>query len=370
MNLLRGGTRMRKKLSKSEYRLLLTELNNQKDRGIITKQQVEDMSTFYEEREGMNFIRILVTIGAILIGLGVLSFIASNWDYVGKVSKVMIIIAVLGGSIFTSFKLEKKYPKTSKAMIYLSALIYGAGIFLMGQIFNYGGEFTGAFLLWTIGVLLVGWIIREKILFIFAHILFLVYMNGSFGENIIIYAIALITIFYIGNKYFSFSKAITFFNNLVALNFLLYFLNYLNIHEFYITAIFFIVGIIMYYTKHGLNLDIFKLQGLIVLGISGIFLTVDNIWETLYFINDGNVVAIGFGIVLLIYLLSLVKNGSLIPLVFTCILILRYYFDTLYDFMPKSMFFIIGGLIILGFGHYFERIRSKSGGDINEKNNQ
>lgn len=370
MNLLRGGTMMRKKLSKSEYRLLLTELNNQKDRGIITKQQVEDMTTFYEEREGMNFIRILVTIGAILIGLGVLSFIASNWDYVGKVSKVMIIIAVLGGSIFTSFKVERNYPKTSKAMMYLSSLIYGAGIFLMGQIFNYGGEFTGAFLLWTIGVLLVGWIVREKILFIFAHILFLVYMNGSFGENIIIYSIVLISIFYIGNKYFSFSKAITFFNNLVALNFVLYFLKYLNVEDIYIATAFFIVGLIMYYTKHALNLDIFKLQGVIVLGVSGIFLTFENIWETLYFISDGNVVAIGFGVVLLIYLLSLVKNGLLTPLVFTCILILRYYFDTLYDFMPKSMFFIIGGLIILGFGHYFERIRSKSGGDINEKNKQ
>ncbi|WP_432666580.1 DUF2157 domain-containing protein [Wukongibacter baidiensis] len=362
---------MKKRLSKSNYKFLLNELRGHKDRGVITESQLNDIMTSYEEDSGINFIKILVTIGAVLIGLGILSFIASNWAYMGKFLKIAIIIATLGTSIFTSFKLEINYPKTSKALLYLSALIYGAGIFLMGQIFNFGGEFTQSFLLWTIGVLSVGLILKEKMLFIFSHILALIYINGSFNQNIMIYAILLVSIFYIGNKYFNFSKLITFLNTAVALNSILYFLNYFDIEGIYIAIVFFLIGLGMYYIKHDLNLDIFKLQGMIVLGISGLALTFDSLWEELSFIGigDGNYVAIAFGILLIIYLLSLVRKRLLTPLLFTCILILRYYFDTLYDFMPKSLFFIIGGLILLGFGHYFERIRKNRGGDLDEKTN-
>ncbi|WP_432403307.1 DUF2157 domain-containing protein [Wukongibacter sp. M2B1] len=357
---------MKKRISKSSYKFLLNELMGHKDKGIITEQQLNDIMISYEEDSGINFIKILVTIGAVLIGLGILSFIASNWTYMGRFLKVAVIIATLGGSIFTSFKLEKDYPKTSKALLYLSALIYGAGIFLMGQIFNFGGEFTQSFLLWTIGVLSVSLLLKEKTLFIFAHMLALVYINGSFNQNIIIYTIILAVIFYIGNKYFNFSKLITFFNTAVALNIVLYLLNYFDIEDIYISIAFFLIGLVMYYIKHGLNPDIFKLQGMIILGISGLSLTFDSLWEELSFIGNGKYVAIGFGILLIIYLLSLVRKRLLTPLLFTCILILRYYFDTLYDFMPKSLFFIIGGLILLGFGHYFERIRKDRGGDLDE----
>ncbi|MCG8540907.1 MAG: DUF2157 domain-containing protein [Clostridia bacterium] len=358
---------MKKKLSRSSYKFLSAELKWQKDKGIITEQQLDDMMTFYEEDSGINFIKILVTIGAVLIGLGILSFIASNWDYMSKFLKVATIMTALGVSMFTSFKLEKDYPKTSKALLYLSGLIYGAGIFLMEQIFNFSGGPTQSFLLWTIGILIMSLILKEKILFIFAHVLGIIYINASFNENIIVYTIILVTIFYWGNKYFNSSKVITFFNTAVALNSILYLLNYFNLDGIYIAIIFFLIGLGMYYIRHDLNLDTFRLQGMIVIGISGFMLTFRDMWEELPFVEDGNYITIGFGIILIIYLLSLVRKRLLVPLIFTCILILRYYFDTLYDFMPKSLFFIIGGLILLGFGHYFERIRKDRGGVLDEK---
>lgn len=357
---------MKQKLSKSNYKFLLKELTYQRNKGVITQGQFDDMMNLYEEGSGINFIRVLVTIGAILIGLGVLSFVSSNWIYMSKVSKIITIIFVMGISMFTSFKLEHTYEKTSKAILYLSTLIYGAGIFLIGQIFNYGGEFTTAFLLWAVGVVLMALILKEKILFISGHILLLIYINGSFGENIIIYTLIFICIFYIGNKSFQYSKYITFLNNLVALNFMLYLLDYLNLKSIYIAIVFFLIGFGMYYIKHSLNIYVFKLQGLILIGVSGIFLSFRYIWEELSFINNGNIIAIIFSIVFLTFLLSLVRKGLLIPLIFICALIFRYYFDTLYDFMPKSLFFIIGGFILLGFGYYFEKLRKNYGGELDE----
>lgn len=359
---------MKKKLSKAYYRFLSEELNSQKDKGIISKQQLEDMMTFYEEESHVNFIKILVTIGAVLIGLGVLSFVASNWIYISKVFKVVIIEVLVGSSIYASFKLEKRYPKTSKALLYLSTLVYGAGIFLIGQIFNYGGEFTTAFLLWTIGAIAVGLILNEKIIFIFSHFLLIIYISGSFNDNIIISSLILIAIFYGGNKYFNYCKVITFFNNLTGLNFALYLLKYMNLSSLYTALIFFLIGLLIHYIKHNLNEDIFRFQGIIVMGLSGLFLTSKHLWEELSFISNGSFIAISFAVVLLIYLLILVKKGLLTPIIFICALILRYYFDTLYDFMPKSLFFIVGGVILLGFGYYFERLRKNSGGALDEKN--
>ncbi|WZL73535.1 DUF2157 domain-containing protein [Clostridiaceae bacterium 35-E11] len=353
---------MKKKLKKNEYKLLRTELAYQRDEGRITTAQLQEMMGVYEVSPGINFIRTLVTIGAILIGLGILSFVASNWKYMGKLVKVMMILATLGTSIFTSFRLEEGYPKTSKALLYLSGFIYGAGIFLIGQVFNYGGEFTSAFLLWAIGISMMGWIMKDEILFILAHGLFLVYLNGSFHENVMLYALIFTIGFYRGNKEFGFSKMVTFFNHLVGLNVILYVLHYLDVHPSYTVIIFFLIGCSMYYIKHNLNRDIVKFQGILVLGTSGIVLTFKGLWEELSYIQDGSSIAVIFGIGLLIYLLYLVQKGLLTPLIFTCILILRYYFDTLYDFMPKSLFFIFGGLILLGFGHYFERLRKERGG--------
>jgi uncharacterized membrane protein len=82
--------------------------------------------------------------------------------------------------------------------------------------------------------------------------------------------------------------------------------------------------------------------------------------------GDGITASIVFSVLFVLLLLAYVRTGSLMALVFVCATILRFYFDTFFDFMPKSFFFIIGGLILLGFGFYFERLRNRKGGILNE----
>lgn len=356
-----------KNLTKSQYSFLSKELLEQKKQGIITEEQFQDIMSGYKENEGLNFIKVVVSVGALLIGLGILSFIASNWEYMSKMLKVVIIISALGGALFTSYKTEQEYPKTSKAFLYLSTLIYGAGIFLIGQIFQLGGTLSDAFLLWTLGVIASAFMIKDKVVIVFAHILAFVFIANSFNQNIIIFGCIIVVLFYLLNKFFNHLSFITFFSNIISLFFLLYILIYLELDAAIVTGIFFIIGLCMYYIKHRFNVHVFKLQGLIIIGISGLILTIDEIWRDILNMNNAEVIAIVFGICLVIYLLSLVKKQLLIPLVFTCAVIMRYYFDTLYDFLPKSMFFILGGSILLAFGVYFERVRKHKGGDTDER---
>ncbi len=98
--------------------------------------------------------------------------------------------------------------------------------------------------------------------------------------------------------------------------------------------------------------------GLIVGGFAGFVLTFSDLWADALGV-DGNTPAILFTVALILGLFYLVKNEFVGAIGFIALIIMRYYFDTFYDFMPKSMFFVIGGGILLGFGVYLESVRRK-----------
>lgn len=356
---------MKKKLNKQVYRFINRELDSHKNRGIITENQVDDMMTFYEEGFGLSFIRVIVTLGAVLIGLGFILFIASNWDDMSRLVKVLVILAGIGGSLFTAYKIEPDYPKTSEAFLYLATIIFGAGIFLVEQTFNINDPHMYNILIWTAGSLGMAYLFNKTLLFVFAQALGLIYITATFDNFILIEGIIMVAGFYYLNKHFRFSKLNTLVTNAITLLLLLNVLFYYDVDGIYNSFVYLGVGLALYYVKHDLNRDIFKFTGLIALGAGGFALSFKYLWEQLPFINNGDAYSIVFGILFVIYLLSLVEKRQIVPLIFTCIMIFRYYFDTLYDFLPRSMFFVVGGAMLLGFGFYIERYRK--GGFENEK---
>src|SRR3989338_3077168 len=102
-------------------------------------------------------ITLIVTIGVILIGAGVFSFIASNWKEMGQFLKIAIIVSAMTAAYFTGFHLKEKrrLAKTGEALYLLGAIIYGAGIFLIAQIFHVQANWPGGFILWMVGALVM-----------------------------------------------------------------------------------------------------------------------------------------------------------------------------------------------------------------------
>lgn len=353
-----------KKISKSRFAFLKQEVEELSIMGVIDDDQGKKIMANYEPAPGLNFIRVLLIIGSILIGLGILSFIASNWNKIGKISKLSIIWGFMAATFASSYFLEDKYEKTAKAMLYLSCIIYGGGIFLIGQIFNYGGEFTSAFYLWIIGIIPAMLIFKDRIIYLFANIMAFIYVSSSFGDSILIQTALLLAVLYYANRHFDYSKFATFVTNLVSLLLILQLMDYYSVEEPYAQITFFIIGLAFFYIKSPINDSMFNIQGILVSGLSGFSLSFEWPWESI--MDDPQKLAIGVGIALMLYMLYLVKQGLVTPLVIICMMILRYYFDTFYDFMPKSMFFLTGGIILIAFGHYFERLRRRQGGEGND----
>jgi uncharacterized membrane protein len=113
-------------------------------------------------------------------------------------------------------------------------------------------------------------------------------------------------------------------------------------------SVLFILGLILAYVPIQEKLSkVTHVQGHMLHGIAALFLTYE-----FSFI---------FAIVYLIFLLYLVNKGNLVSIAIICALILRYYIDYSYDFLPKSLVFIISGIILISFGFFFERQRKKGG---------
>lgn len=129
---------------------------------IVTKEEKEDTQK--------RTIRIIVTIGAILVGVGIFSFIAANWQEMTKVVKVLIIVIAMIASYTGGWFLREKWhsPKTGEALLLLGAIIYGAGIFLVAQMFHTRGNWPDGFILWMIGTIVMAFAAESFPLFYLA----------------------------------------------------------------------------------------------------------------------------------------------------------------------------------------------------------
>lgn len=126
-------------------------------------------------------ISIIVGIGAILIGAGIFSFIAANWQYLDRASKVLIILAAMVGVNALGWYMTEKrgYPKVGAALYLLGSLIYGGGIFLVGQIFNIRSNWPDGFMLWMLGAIVMAFAVDMFSLFYLAIIVGIVAVVGQ-----------------------------------------------------------------------------------------------------------------------------------------------------------------------------------------------
>lgn len=363
---------MKRPIKKSEYQWLKKELDFFEKEGSIQAAQKEELLGHYKITGDPNFIRILLTVGAFLIGIGMLSFIASNWMYMSKTVKFLLIIISLIGVNGVGLKIENHNPKMARTLFYIGFLFYGAGIFLIGQMFNLGGSFRNAFLIWALGGIPIAYVLKDKLLLIFITALLFIYqMNYMFdGETSLPYImLVILPIMYLISKHIHYPVPYIFFMNIltIQLSILLAFtfIDYDSPIAVLAILFIFLIGIAMLFIPVREKLKgIFEIQGHLIHGVSGIILTFGYFWRNSLF---GESFYIVFSLAYLVLVLFFIKRGSLLNIMILCALILRFYIDISYDFLPKSLVFVIGGIIFIGFGIYIDKQRKKGGKSIAEE---
>lgn len=113
----------------------------------------------YEEPERANkIIGVLVSIGAVLVGGGLLLFIASQWDQSSPIRRLILLLAVYLTVVAGAAAADRqRLGITAKGLWFLSSIAVGVNIFLVGQIFNLQLNYWQGTLLWMIATLVMGW---------------------------------------------------------------------------------------------------------------------------------------------------------------------------------------------------------------------
>lgn len=122
---------------------------------IVSDEQANLLLARYPVKHGGTHAITLVTIiGAVLVGLGTLLYIGANWTGMATIWKLTIIAVAITASHRAGWKLKFEpgnKPMLGTAFLLLGSLFYGGAIWLIAQIFNLDVEFPNGLLLWFIG---------------------------------------------------------------------------------------------------------------------------------------------------------------------------------------------------------------------------
>ncbi|MCB1195168.1 DUF2157 domain-containing protein [bacterium] len=151
--------------------------------GIIsvdTAQKMQnDIEAFRKEKRSSKIIACLSTLGSILLGIGVILFIASNWRTVSHTVKTILLTICM---LFTYWLgcecafFRKTLPKAGASLLLLSALLFGTSLFVVTQAYHFPANHHLLPLIWLLAVLPMVYLTRLQLIAVLASILYFLWM--------------------------------------------------------------------------------------------------------------------------------------------------------------------------------------------------
>ena len=164
-------------------RRLRAEVQQWEADGIITAEQAEAIRGRYESDApassgsaiGNRVVSVIAIMGAVLIGLGIIAFIAANWSEIPKLAKLAMMVvgtpAIYVIGWFLGYRFD--YPRIGIAIILLGAITFGASIHLVAQTYHVPVNHPNLVPLWFLGVIPLAYITRSRAMLGLSIILFL-----------------------------------------------------------------------------------------------------------------------------------------------------------------------------------------------------
>lgn len=103
-------------------------------------------------------------LGAVLLGAGIITFFAANWSAMSKLSKLGVLFGSMWTAYITAYYLieERGYPYLGQAILLLGVILFGSNIMLIAQIYHIDSHYPNGVLLWSLGGLLVAYLMRSQ----------------------------------------------------------------------------------------------------------------------------------------------------------------------------------------------------------------
>ncbi len=151
--------------------------------GTISSEQAQAILARYPEyapgyeaaRRRQSLVVGLSILGAILIGLSVITFFAANWNEISRSVKLGSLIVGMALSYGSGYYLWQRSGATAYAvsLVLLGCIIYGAGVHLIGQIYHIDVDHPNLSMFWFLGVAPLAYITRSRPVMVLAIAVFL-----------------------------------------------------------------------------------------------------------------------------------------------------------------------------------------------------
>jgi uncharacterized membrane protein len=372
--------------------------------GVISDEQARkmraDLSESAKEQSSNKLIIALSTIGAVLLGIGAILFVASNWEKLPNLIKVLLLLGFTLGIYYLGyvFRYQKQnLPKVGSSLIFLGALLFGATVFLIAQMYHTNANSHLLLLVWLIGILPLVYALKTVPIAALSSLLFYIWMAlfvfrnftfdaacGDFFYLPVLYFIAGILLFGIGGLHYRSEGLKPIARTyriggiqvamlaLLLLTFRFFSGNYdgSNFRSHMVVSEQFSNGLMIFALlaalSAGINLllkpsksDTEKLEGFLSFGLLAIALI-------FYVYPAGNnIYVVLFNLILagIVFLLMWVgyRREDIrlvnISMSYLSLLIVIRYFDFCWNLLPRAMFFMVGGVILISGGIFLEKKR-------------
>lgn len=121
---------------------------------------------------GAGLAQSLSILAAVLIGFAVMSFVGANWQDMSRLSRLVLLLGSLTASyIGAGYLFSRGLDAFGHAAVLLGTALFGASIMLISQMYHMDGHPPDAVLVWALGALLAGVLLRSNPALAFAMVL-------------------------------------------------------------------------------------------------------------------------------------------------------------------------------------------------------
>ncbi len=269
---------------------------------VISQETADKIQDYYRSKGGHSTSRLFIAfglLGAILVGLGIISIIAHNWDELSRTTKtIFAFLPLLVGQVLCGFVLVKKqesvaWRESGSAFLFFAV---GASISLVSQIYNIPGNVSSFILTWMLLGLPLIYVMKSSMV----SLLYLIGITSYAGEvsygsyppsESYLYWLLLLTVlphYYLLYKKQPESNFMIFHNWFIPLSVIITLGTITkNQDELMVVAYFSLFGLIYligdldFFTKQKLGSNGYKILGLLGILVMLLMFSFDWLWEDL-----------------------------------------------------------------------------------------
>jgi uncharacterized membrane protein len=169
---------------------LKKELPDWIQEGVVSEQTAKQLAEKYQlnylQAESSNLLSaVIFTIGSLLLGGGLITFVAANWEDISVPVKLAILFSALLVFHLVGYWLWhwRGWSRLGHALIFCGCLVFGANIGLIAQIFHISGDWYGMFGAWAIGALVMAWAVRSWIIGLLVVFTSFLWFTGFYSDG-------------------------------------------------------------------------------------------------------------------------------------------------------------------------------------------